>query len=104
MYVQVYNHTTGIYHYLFSNNKFEISQVSISQKQAFSKRLNYVCNPTLGRGGYPCICTKTYFSSQYSDVLRAPQELKFWGPIQRGDCHAKKWLQLLCGCKGTTKK
>ena len=46
-YVHVYIHTTGIYHYLLLNNRFEVSQVSNDQKQAFSKRLKYVCNPTL---------------------------------------------------------
>ena len=43
----VYNHTTGIYHYSFLRTKFEVSQVPNHQKQAFSKRLKYVCNPTL---------------------------------------------------------
>ena len=37
-YVFVYNHTTGIYHYL-SLSRFEVSYVPKGQKQAFSKRL-----------------------------------------------------------------
>jgi len=32
---------------LFSNNKLEISQVSISQKQALANAIKYVCKPTL---------------------------------------------------------
>ena len=32
------------------------------------------------RGHYPRTCTKTYFSREYSDVLRSPHELK----IRRG--------------------
>ena len=55
----------------------EVSQVSISQKQAFSKRL--------------LICLQSHPLHIYTDT-------------QAWDCHAKKLLQLLCGCKGTTKK
>ena len=76
MYAKVYNHTTGIHYYLFSRMEFEISQVSKGQKQAFSKRL--------------LICLQSHPLHIYTDT-------------QAWDCHAKKLLQLFCGCKGTKK-
>ena len=45
-YALVYNHTTGIYHYLFSKTIVESSYVSNDQKQAFSKRLKNMSAPS----------------------------------------------------------
>ena len=46
LYVPVYNHTTGIYHYSFLNITIESSYVSNDQKQAFSKRLKNMSAPS----------------------------------------------------------
>ena len=43
------------------------------------KRVREVGLMPLLRGHYPRICTKTCFSSKYSDVLRSPQNCKLFG-------------------------